>query len=132
MDGSSVPLVRAVYPDMKRVRIFMTTKSLLFAGTLALASLTTAEAKTYDITLDAAAQAGSVQLPAGEYKVKLEGTNAVFTDMKTSKDYTAPVKVENMARKFNQTAVETTNQGGTPRIEAIDLGGSTTKLEFGE
>ena len=40
------------------------------------------------------------------------------------------MKVENADHKFGQTSVETTNQNGMDNIQAIDLGGSNTKLEF--
>ena len=68
----------------------MTTKSLLFIGTLALASI--ASAKSYDIVLSAPAKAGAVQLSAGEYSLKVQGSNAVFTNVDTGKSFTAPVK----------------------------------------
>jgi hypothetical protein len=104
----------------------MTTKSLFLIGTLALAGI--ASAKSYDIVLSASAQAGSVQLAAGEYSLKLQGTNAVFTNVATGKSVTAPVKVENAAKKFEETAVDS----NANKITAIELGGSNTKLEMGE
>jgi hypothetical protein len=104
----------------------MNTKSLLLIGTLALAGI--ASAKSYDIILSAPAKAGSVQLAAGEYSLKVEGNNAVFTNVETGKKVTAAVKVENGAKKFDQTAVDST----ADKITAIELGGSSTILELGE
>jgi len=43
---------------------------------------------------------------------------------------TAPTKVENSEKKYDQTTVQTTNEGGSDRLTEIDLGGSTTKLSF--
>jgi hypothetical protein len=106
----------------------MTTRSLLIVGALTLSSLGVASAKTFDVILAAPAMAGSTELKAGEYKLKVEGTQAIFTD--GSKSFTVPVKVENADHKFGQTSVETTNQNGMDNIQAIDLGGSNTKLEF--
>jgi len=104
----------------------MNTKSLLLIGTLALAGI--ASAKSYDIVLSAPTTAGSVQLAAGEYTLKVQGTNAVFTNVENGKKVTAVVKVENGAKKFDQTAVDSTNN----KITAIELGGSSTVLEMGE
>lgn len=97
---------------------------------MGLVSLGIASAKSYDIILSDAAMAGNTQLQRGEYKLKVEGSQAVFTDVQTSKSWTAPVKVQNSDRKFDQTVVETTQQGDMAHIDAIDLAGSNTKLAF--
>jgi hypothetical protein len=110
----------------------MTAKSLLIVGALGMASLGIASAKSYDITLSGPAMAGNTELKPGAYKVKVEGSQAVFTDVQSSKTWTAPVKVENSDRKFDATTVESTNQGDMAHINAIDLAGSNTKLEFGQ
>jgi hypothetical protein len=111
----------------------MTAKSLLIVGTLGLTSLAFAGTKSYDIILNAPAMAGTNQLQAGEYKLKVEGslggeTHAVFTQ--NSKTWSVPVKVENGTQKFAQTTVESSTQGEMDTIQAIDLAGSTTKLEL--
>jgi hypothetical protein len=110
----------------------MRIRSLMFTGALALSSMAVLSAKSYEIMLTAPSQAGVLQLAKGEYRVKLEGGNAVFTSMRDGKKYTTPVKVENAQTKFEQTAVEATDQDGTSRIRAIELGGSTTQLDFGD
>jgi len=110
----------------------MTAKSLLFVGALGVASLGIANAKSYDIVLSSRAMAGNLELKAGEYQLKVEGSQAVFTDVQTSKKWTAPVKVETGATKFGETTVESTTQGDMAHIHAIDLAGSNTKLEFGQ
>jgi hypothetical protein len=106
----------------------MTGKSLLIVGALTLSSLGIASAKSYDIILDHAAKAGATELKPGEYKLKVQGSQAVFTDSQNSKSFQVPVKVENSNRKFDNTSVETNNQGGVASIQAIDLGGSRTRL----
>ena len=106
------------------------TKSLLMIGALALASVPFASAKSYDITLSERAKAGDVQLAPGEYKLKVEGSTAVFKDTRTDKSFTAPVKVENAGTKFSETRIESKVEGDMQNIQAIDLGGSSTKLEF--
>ena len=110
----------------------MTKKSLLLVGALAFSSLPLATAKSYDIILSAPAKAGSVQLAPGEYKLKVEGSNAVFTDVQSDKSYTAPVKIEKAGRNFDATTVESKSEGDMQDIQAIDLGGSSTRLEFTE
>ena len=108
----------------------MTMKSLLLIGTLALAGI--ASAKSYDIVLSGPAKAGSVQLAAGEYSLKVQGANAVFTNVETGKSFTAPVKLQDAGKKFSTTAIDSTSQNGEDQITAIELGGSSTKLEMGE
>ena len=108
----------------------MNTKSLLLIGTLALAGI--ASAKSYDIVLSAPAKAGSVQLAAGEYSLKVQGSNAIFTNIDTGKSFTTAVKSEDAGRKFSTTAVDSSSNNGTDQITAIELGGSSTKLELGE
>jgi len=106
----------------------MTAKSLLIVGALGLTSLAFAGTKSYDIVLSAPAMAGANQLQAGEYKLKVEGNQAVFSQ--NSKTWSVPVKVENGTQKFAQTTVESSTKGEMDTIQAIDLGGSTTKLEL--
>jgi hypothetical protein len=108
----------------------MTTKSLLLIGTLALASI--ASAKTYDLTLSAPANAGSVRMAAGEYSIKVLGSFAFFTNVDTGRKFMAAVKVEDGGKKFDATSVDCSSKAGEEQITAIELGGSSTKLELGE
>ena len=108
----------------------MTTKSLLLIATLALAGI--ANAKSYDITLSAPAKAGRVQLAAGEYSLRVQGSNAIFTNMQTGKSFTAAVKAETADKKFDATAVVSTTKDGDSHITSVELGGSSTKLELGD
>jgi hypothetical protein len=109
----------------------MTAKSLLIVGALGLSSLAFAGTKTYNIILDSATKAGDTELKAGEYKLKVEGSEAVFTQ--NDKTWKAPVKIQNSNKKFEQTTVETSSAGGEMgTIKAIDLGGSNTQLQFGQ
>jgi len=110
----------------------MKLNTLVLTGLLGLAGLSVLSAKSYDIILNAPAQAGTLTLPSGEYKVKLEGANALFTKTNTGEKFTAPVKVSNANRKFDYTAVDEVTKGGTEYVKAIELGGSTTELEFAD
>ena len=105
-------------------------KKILAIGVLTLSSLSILSAKTYEIMLTTTTKVGSIQLKPGQYKVKVEGANAIFTEGNSSKTFTAPVKVENGDKKFDSTTVQTTKDGDGDRLEEIDLGGSKTKLGF--
>jgi hypothetical protein len=109
----------------------MNLKSILMVGALSLSSVILLNAKTYEIHLYTPAMAGTVQLPAGDYKLKVDGTNAVLKDTDSNKTYTTAVKVETEDKKFDETAVITDNNNGATHIRSIEIGGSNTKLEFG-
>jgi hypothetical protein len=106
-------------------------KTSLLIGVLALASFAFAAGKSYSVTLSKPSKVGSLQLAAGSYQVKVDGANAVFTDAKRHSFSTA-VKVENGSRKFEYTAVDSTDSGNTELVHSITLGGSVTKIEFGD
>jgi hypothetical protein len=105
-------------------------KSLILVAVLSLSGLCFAGQKSYDVIFSSPAKVSGVQLKAGEYKVKVEGANAVFTDSQ-SKSVSAPVKVvENGAKKYQHTAVDASKEGTVDTVNSIEFGGSTTKLEF--
>ena len=106
-------------------------KKTLMIGVFAIASLAFAGGKTYNVTLSKAAKVGSLQLVAGNYELKVDGSNAVFTDAKRHSFSTA-VKVENGSKKFAYTAVDSTETGDVELVHSITLGGSATKIEFGD
>jgi hypothetical protein len=105
-------------------------KSLVLGVVLSLSSLCFAGQKSYEVIFSAPATVGDVKLPAGEYKVKVDGANAVFTDTNSQKSVSTAVKVETAAKKFQYTAIDATKKGDIDTVNAIELGGSTTKLEF--
>jgi hypothetical protein len=105
-------------------------KKFMVVAALALSSLTIVSAKSYDIILSGPTKAGSITLKPGEYKLKVDGTTATFTDINSSKSFSTPVKVENTDKRFDDTRVQSKKDGETDTIEEIDLGGSKTKLGF--
>jgi hypothetical protein len=110
----------------------MTAKSFLIVGALALGSLGIASAKSYDFSLGESTMIGQQALKAGEYKVKVEGSEAVFTDVQSGKSFTVSVTIEHNGQKFDRTAVESsTAADGMDKINKIDLGGSDTVIELG-
>jgi hypothetical protein len=107
----------------------MSVRSLIIVSTLALSSVVLA--KSYDITIIATVKAGDVELKPGQYKLKIENGQAVFTDSH-DKSVTVPAKVENAEKKFNSTRVETASHDGTDTIQAIDIGDSNTRVKLGQ
>jgi hypothetical protein len=105
-------------------------KKFFVVAALAICSLSIVSAKTYEIILSSPTKAGNVELKAGQYKLKVDGANATFTDVNSAKSFTTPVKVQNGDKKFDDTKVQTTKDGNIDKIEEIDLGGSKTKLGF--
>jgi hypothetical protein len=107
------------------------TKTLLLIGTLALAGI--ASAKSYDMSLAETATAAGIQLSAGEYEVKIVGGDfALFTNLYTGKKILTPVKVQDSNRKFERTAIDSTNRNGEEQILGLELGGSKTVIELAE
>jgi hypothetical protein len=104
-------------------------KNCFLIAVLAMCSLGVLSAKSYGIVLSKPTKVGTLALKPGVYRVKVDGTNAVFTDTKY-KTFSTPVKVETGAKKYDETRVETTKDGDADHIVEIDLGGSTTKLGF--
>ena len=110
----------------------MTNKAALLIVALGLSTLVIAGPKNYSVVLSTPTKAGSVDLAPGDYKMKVEGSNAIFTNERTGASVTVPVKVEDTQTKFNSTVLDTKMQGNTAQLIAIELGGSKVKLEFGK
>jgi hypothetical protein len=104
-------------------------KRTLFTCALLFAAICTASAKQYTITFAKPVQVGTVKLAAGEYKIKVDGANAVFTDTH-KKAFTAPAKVEKTDKKSPYTAAETKDVNGEEQLNIIDLDGADFKLVF--
>jgi len=86
--------------------------------------------RIYHIGFTNTTKAGNLQLKAGEYRVKVDGDKAVFTEVNTSKQFTVQVTAENSAKKFDQTRIDATNDGRVDTLKDIQLGGSTAQLDF--
>jgi hypothetical protein len=97
---------------------------------LALTAFSVASAKTYNITIYEPCLAGNVQLRPGDYRLKLEGATAVFTNQDNGKNFEANVNVQNTKRKFNQTAIDTKKVAGVEKIEEIHLAGTRMNIKF--
>jgi hypothetical protein len=97
---------------------------------LLLAGFSVASAKTYSITIYDRCMAGKVQVQPGDYRMKLEGNTAVFTNQDNGKKFEANVSVQNVPRKFDQTAIDMTKVAGEEKIQEIHLGGTRMDIKF--
>jgi len=104
-------------------------KSLLLAALLTFSSLVFA--KSYDLILNAPTKVAGVELRSGTYSIRVAGDKVIFKDS-NSKEVSVPAKLENGAKKFAFTSVESLDKGGKDTIKMIHLAGSTTTLEFGD
>jgi hypothetical protein len=110
----------------------MKIKTFLASGALLLSLVAIGSAKSWDIVVDSNTKVGTTVLPAGSYSVKLANNQALFTS-DSGKKFTVPVKVSNdSTKKYDATEVRTEKEGDTNVIHAIDLGGTTEELQFGE
>jgi hypothetical protein len=110
----------------------MTVKSLLIVSALTLSAIGIASAKSSSVTFTTPSKAGATNLKPGEYRVKVEGGQAIFTDEQQGKSFSIPVKIEQSDKKFSDTSVDSSNANGIDTIHEIDLGGTTTRLEFAQ
>ena len=106
----------------------MKTRTLFVAGLLSLSAICFAS-KTYEISLANTTKAGNIELKAGQYTVKVNGTKATFTNQDGS-SVTVDVKTENAAKKFDETRVDADKNGSVNTLKDIQLGGSTTQIDF--
>ena len=105
---------------------------MLWVGILTLSTVAIVSAKSYEVVFSTPVQAGSAQLAAGTYKLKVEGSNAIFTDERTQKSVTVPAKVSETSTKYNATSLDNSTQGSTVQVNSIKLGGTKTLVEFGK
>ncbi|HEY1760005.1 MAG TPA: hypothetical protein VGG72_31830 [Bryobacteraceae bacterium] len=99
----------------------------LFKLSLGLATLAlgiASAASSYKISIPADTWAGDTQIKAGDYKVTVTGNQATFTMGKQTVQ--VPASIENNTSKFSDTMLEATGN----KLQAIDLGGTSTKIVF--
>ncbi|MBZ5609658.1 MAG: hypothetical protein LAP38_15465 [Acidobacteriia bacterium] len=102
------------------------SRLMLAFGTLAL-GLASAAA-SYHMTISSPAWVGGKQLQPGEYKVQLEGNQAVIKgDQDTVQ---VPAKMETAKDKYSETEIRTSNVNGKRQIEEIRFGGTKASIVF--
>lgn len=101
----------------------------LFVSFLTAAAMTVAfAAQSHNLTLFQESIVNGATLPAGDYKLTLDGNKVVIAKGKQRVE--APVKVETAESKYNGTSVRYRNGDGKYRIQEIRLGRTNTKLVF--
>ena len=86
--------------------------------------------KTYSVELPENAHAGNVALKRGSYRMAIEQSKVILTSVEKDQRFEIPAKVEMAAKKFDETSVRVRNGGASAALEEIDIGGTTTKVEF--
>lgn len=92
--------------------------------------LSVASAKTFEITLDTAAKAGSVELKPGKYSLVLMSDTMVRFTSANGQALETSAKMSTVEKKFSSTQIDLKQNNGTALIDEIDLGGTKTKIQF--
>jgi hypothetical protein len=86
-------------------------------------------ASGYHVTITAPLWAGATELKPGEYQVQVENGKAVFKSNKDKKNTVeVPAKMETANAKFQTTALNSAKSGGKEKLEAIEIGGTNTRI----
>ncbi len=109
---------------MKRLLTGLAFAGLLLAGNKA-------GSKTYTFTVSEKSTIGAAQLKPGEYRMKLEGSEAVFSDDQYREIAKTNVTVSTVDKKFSNTEL-LCSQGpdSAEKIDAIELGGTKLKVQL--
>jgi len=99
---------------------------LLFA----VAGLSVAGAKSYDVTFGSPTVLGAVQVPAGQYQLKFEGSKVTLVNTSNGKRLEADATVQEMPTKFVETIVSSKHVDGKDLVDEIQIGGTKTALDF--
>lgn len=110
----------------------MTLKAIFVVWTLAISTVGLAMAGSSSFTLATPAMIGTHKLKPGGYEVNVKKDQAVITNNEDGKSFSVPVKIEQGDKKFYSTTVSTKTNNGADEISEIDLGGSTTRVVFGQ
>jgi len=86
-------------------------------------------ASGHNVTLTSPMWVGGTELKAGDYQVQVENGKAVFKNKKNNVE--VPAKTETANSKFQNTALSTTTTGGKEKLEAIEIGGTNTRIVIG-
>src|SRR5579859_4787049 len=98
----------------------MRLKVVLAATILALAASSFAAPPSCEILLPQSTRAGTATLEPGQYRVEVEGSEAVLTNVVTGHAFTAAVRVET-TKSHADPAVAVDNRGGTRFLKSIEL-----------
>jgi len=116
---------------MHNLKRFVPALAVLAVMLLAsVAGIAAEKAKSYSFSVNTATKVGTQVLTPGDYKVKFEGSNAVFTKESTRASVTTPAKLESGNDTYDTTVVHKVDDSGQPRITAIELKGTKDLLKL--
>jgi len=104
--------------------------SLVLVGGLLLTSLSLCDTRSFEILLPQPTHAGGLVLAPGQYRVTVEGSDAVFQEVRSARSFRTAVKVEVSGATYPVTRIRVSKNAGAERMDAIELEGSGTRLEF--
>ncbi len=104
----------------------MKTFILLFT----VAGLSVAGAKSYDVTFNSPTVLGAMEVPAGQYQLKLDGSKVTLINPSSGKRVETDATVQAMPSKFAGTVVQSKHVDGKDLVDEIQLGGTKTALDF--
>jgi hypothetical protein len=117
--------------NLKRIFTLAVAMLGLLSVFVVTASAASAEkARSYEFSVTSATKVGTQVLTPGDYKVKLDGSNAVFTKEGTKATFTAPAKLEAGSEKFDRTILHVVEDSGQPRIISVELKGGKDLLKL--
>jgi hypothetical protein len=109
---------------------FAAVLALLFVGVASANGGGKDKAKNYEISVRSATKVGSVVLKPGDYRIKVEGSNAIFSKEDSSTTFTTPGKLETVSSHFDKTILHQVQDGDQARITSIELKGTQSLLKF--
>ena len=86
--------------------------------------------QSYRITLPTVSKIGDTEFKPGDYKLVVDGTKVLFTEVNTGKTTELEAKIEDAAAKHDGTAILSTRVDGDNKITEIRIGGSKTRIAF--
>jgi hypothetical protein len=108
----------------------MKMNKLMLAGCVFSLGIATA-ASSYHVKIADPTWVGQNELKPGEYEVKVDPAGKVT--FKMGKNVVeAPAKIETNASKYSDTQLNTKSVNGQPQLRELDLGGTKSKLTFGD
>jgi hypothetical protein len=107
----------------------MKMKALAGFALLTMAAVSFASPRSCEILLPRQTRAGATTLAPGQYRVEVEGSRAIFTNVMTGHAFIAPVKVET-TKAHAAILVEVDKRAGGRFLKSIDLANSDETLEF--
>jgi hypothetical protein len=97
---------------------------------LAIAGLTFAGSKSFEVTFNAPAVLGPMEVESGHYHVSFDGSKVTLVNETTRKSFETTATVQASEKKYSETVVESKRDAGKLLVDEIQVGGTKTALEF--